>query len=137
MTLNEEIRQIQEEIQSLCEKIGQIQEEIQGMKFADSTSEGNKSEGGQINTRKWRTSLPGGTVDRKDDGKMVMTFSLSTNVMSKNVHRDKEQEKNFKKIRSAMERLEITVSSGCLASEKLKPTDRTAIATQPRLGTQS
>jgi len=95
-------------------------------------SEGNKSEGdrtvaGEINTRKWRTSLAGGTVDRKGAGKMVMTFSLSTNVMSKNVHRDKEQEKNFKAITSAMQRREITVSSGWLVSEKLKPTDRTAI----------
>ncbi len=129
---NEEIRQLQEEIQPLCEKIGQLQAEIQGMKFADCTSEGNKSEGdltvaGEINTMKWRTSLTGDTVDRKDAGKMVMAFSLSTNVMSKNVHRDKEQEMNFKAIISAMERLEITVTSGWLASEKLKPTDRTAI----------
>ncbi len=87
------------------------------MKFSDNTSEGNKSEGdhtvaGEINTRKWRTSLAGDTVDRKDTGKMVMTFSLSTNVMSKNVHWDKEQEKTFKSITSAMKRLEITVGSG-------------------------
>jgi hypothetical protein len=47
--------------------------------------------------------------------------------MSKNVHRDKEQEKNFKVITSAIQRREITVISGWLVSEKLKPTDRTAI----------
>ena len=99
-------------------KIGQFQSEILDMKFSDYTSEGKKSEGyhtvvGEINTRKWRTSLAGDMVDRKDTGKMVMTFNLSTNVMSKNVHWDKEQEKTFKSITSVMnEILEITVSSG-------------------------
>jgi hypothetical protein len=58
---------------------------------------------------------------------MVMAFGLSTNVMSKNAHRDKEQEKTFKAITNAMEILEITVSSGWIASEKLKASDRIAI----------
>jgi hypothetical protein len=89
--------------------------------------EGNRTIEGESNPKKWRTSLSGGTVDRKDAGKMVMAFSMSTNVMTKNAHRDKEQEKNFKAITSAMQRREITVSSGWLVSEKLKPTDRTAI----------
>jgi hypothetical protein len=59
--------------------------------------------------------------------KMVKAFGLSTNVMSKNVHRDKEREKTLKAITSAMEIMEITVSSGWLAPEKLKATDRQAI----------
>ena len=51
-------------------------------------------------------------MDRKDAGKMVMAFRMSTNVMPKNAHRNKEQERTIKAISSAMETLEINVSSG-------------------------
>jgi hypothetical protein len=97
------------------------------MKFADCTYEGNRTLEGESNPKKWRTSLSGGTVDRKDAGKMVMAFSMSTNVMTKNAHRDKEQERTFKVISSAMETLEINASSGWLVSEKLKVGERNAI----------
>jgi hypothetical protein len=95
VTLDEEISQFQEQIHPLCEKIGEIQVEIQGMKFADCTSEGNKSEGdrtvtGEINTRKWRTSLAGDTVDRKGAGKTVMTFSLSRKAQANGQDSDRE-----------------------------------------------
>ena len=62
------------------------------MKFADCTSEDGRTVVSEINMKnmkKYITSLRGGTVDRKDAGKMVMTFGLSTNVMSKNVHPQK------------------------------------------------
>jgi hypothetical protein len=127
VSLNNEIRQLQEEIQSLLDKIEQLQAEIQGMKFADCSYEGNRTLEGESNPKKWRTSLSGGTVDRKDAGKMVMVFSMSTNVMTKNAHRDKEQERTFKAISSVMTTLEISASTGWLASEKLKVGERNAI----------
>jgi hypothetical protein len=57
----------------LNQEIRQIQTEIQGMKFADCTSEGDFKVAGEINTRKYRTTLAGVTVDREEVGNMVMT----------------------------------------------------------------
>ena len=48
--------------------------------------------------KKFRPSLGAVEVDRSDVGQMVLTFGQPTNMMSKNVHRDKEKENNIKSI---------------------------------------
>ena len=52
--------------------------------------------------------------------------SVKTPPETKDSHKE-EREKTLKAITSAMEIMEITVSSGWLAPEKLKATDRQAI----------
>ena len=59
-----------------------------------------------------------------------MAYGLSTNVMSKNVSRDKEMKGNFMAITTALEIMGINASSGWLASEKLKTVDRLAIESE-------
>ena len=61
---------------------------------------------------------------------MVMAYGLSTNVMSKNVSRDKEMKGNLMAITTALEIMGINASSGWLASEKLKAVDRLAIESE-------
>ena len=48
--------------------------------------------------KKFRPSLGVVEVDRSDVGQMVLTFGHPTNMMSKNVHRNKEEESNVKVI---------------------------------------
>jgi hypothetical protein len=96
------IRDSGQECVAQNEEIRQLQAEIQEKNFADCTSEDGRTVVGKINIRKYRTSLGGGMVDRTDAGKMDMAHGLSTNVMSKNVSRDKEMKENLKAITKAL-----------------------------------
>ena len=59
-----------------------------------------------------------------------MAYGLSTNVMSKNVSRDKEMKGNLMAFTTALEIMGINVSSGWLPSEKLKAVDRLVIESE-------
>jgi hypothetical protein len=111
----------------LFEEIRQLEEEVQEMKFADCKSEHDRTVESEGELKKFRKSLDGGTVDRTNAKKMTMTFRLSTNVLSKHAHRDKELTENFLLIQNATEKLNLTEGSGWLASEKLKTVDRQMI----------
>ena len=72
----------------------------------------------------FRNSLGAGVADRTDAGRMVLTYGLSTKPMTRNVYRDKEQERNVQAIAEAMQLIEVPVSVGCLAPKKLEAADR-------------
>jgi len=62
--------------------------------------------------KKFRKSLGGGVVDHTNAKNMVMAFRLSTNVISKRAHRDKELTENFQSIQNVAEKLNLTQDSG-------------------------
>ena len=76
---------------------------------------------------KFRNSLGAGVADRTDAGRMVLAYGLSTKPMTRNVHRDKEQESNVQAIAEAMQLMEVPVSVGWLAPKKLEAADRLGI----------
>jgi len=111
----------------LIEKIRKLEAEVQEMKFADCKSEHDRTVESEDELKKFRKSLDGGTVDRKNAKDMEMVFRLSTNVMPTRVHRDKELTESFQSIQNVAEKLNLTKGSGWLASEKLKAEDRQLI----------
>ena len=96
----------------LLEKIRQLEAEVQEMKFADSKSEHDRTVESEDELKKFRKSLGGGAVDRKNAKDMAMAFRLSTNVMPTRVHRDKELTESFQSIQNATEKLNLTKESG-------------------------
>ena len=61
---------------------------------------------------KFKNSLGAGVADRTDAGRMVLAYGLSTKPMTRNVYRDKEQERNVQAIVEVMQLMEVPVSVG-------------------------
>ena len=72
---------------------------------------------------KFRDSLGVGMTDLTDDGRMVLTYDRSPRTMTRNDHRDKEQESNVQTIAQALQTMEVSVSVGWLDPKKLEAAD--------------
>ena len=113
--LKRRLRDSGQENVSMTEQIRQLKEEIRRLedgKYTDCKFDEGPTIQEETRIGKFRISLGAGVADRTDAGRMVLTHGLSTNLMTRNVYRDKEQESNVQVIAEAIQLMQVPVSVG-------------------------